>query len=211
MKRKILISILIIIMGGLIGNGFRFLERKPDRRAEFSVIPNRYPGYFGAEQEIEDFADDILKADVSTLRDFVTMQGQRLQLFIAYFGSQKYGSQIHSPKHCLPGGGWRIERIEPYVLDLGKGRKITINRLVIAVNNYRAIMLYWYETRSGIIRDEYGLKADLVKNSLLFRSTDAAIVRLTVDATHTNLQQATEEGVKFLQMAYPDIEKSLPF
>ena len=118
MKRQYLFSIAIILIGGLLGNALRFFEKTPIGTVDFSVIPNNPPGYYGAEQTIADFAYDVLRADATTLRDYVTAEGTRFQLFVAYFGSQKYGSQIHSPKHCLPGGGWRIDDIQPFDLQL---------------------------------------------------------------------------------------------
>jgi hypothetical protein len=83
------------------------------------------------------------------------------------------------------------------------------NLTVIAVQNYKAIMLYWFETRSGGIRSEYGLKLDLVKNSLLFNATDAALVRLTLPVTGDNL--IGQRTPKVFETFYPSIKASLPF
>jgi EpsI family protein len=211
MKKQYLFSIAIILIGGIFGNVLRFFEKSPTGTVDFSVIPNNLPGYYGTEQTIADFAYDVLKADETTLRDYVTVDGRRFQLFVAYFGSQKYGSQIHSPKHCLPGGGWRIDQIRPFNLDLPDGSSKAINRLILSVEHYQAVMLYWYETRSGDMRNEYRLKLDLVRNSLMLRPTDAAIIRLIVDATDGDFDRATNEGVAFIRQIYPAIKSSLPF
>jgi hypothetical protein len=71
--------------------------------------------------------------------------------------------------------------------------------------------LYWFETRSGSIRDEYSLKIDLVKNSLLFRPTDAAIVRFTINVTDTDVKIALENITEFVRTIFPAIKESLPF
>lgn len=202
---------ILVVIGGAFGNTLRYTETMPDRMADFSAIPNSHAGYLGAEQPLADFAYDVLKADITTLRDYTTVEGERVQLFIAYFKSQEYGSQIHSPKHCLPGGGWRIDNIQPLSLEFQEGMIKEINRLTISAKDYSAVMLYWYETRSGIIRSEYGLKLDLVKNALLLRSTDAVIIRLTIDAANGDVNKATERGVRFLHEFYPFIKRSLPF
>ena len=211
MKRQYLFSIAIILIGGLLGNALRFFENTPTGTVDFSVIPTNRPGYYGAEQTIADFAYDVLRADATTLRDYVTADGTRFQLFVAYFGSQKYGSQIHSPKHCLPGGGWRIDDIHPFNLELPDGSSKTVNRLILSVEHYKAVMLYWYETRSGDLKSEYGLKLDLVRNSLLLRPTDAAIIRVIINAPTGDFDRATAEGVRLLQQLYPAIKSSLPF
>lgn len=212
MNKRLIISIIVVLIGGFLGNIFRYTETKADSPADFSRIPNNLGNYTGLEQQLADFASDVLQADITTLRDYFDKKtNSRSQLFIAYFGSQKYGSQIHSPKHCLPGGGWKIDDIEPYQIRLKDGAIKTVNRLVISVKSYKALMLYWYETRTGTIRSEYGLKLDLVKNALLMRPTDAAIVRLTIDASDGDFEKATRNGIDFLDVFHPFIELSLPF
>ncbi len=219
MKKQRYIVVIIILCGGILGNLLRYSGRMPDKMADFSMIPNTIDGYSGTELQLDAATYEVLKADRSTYRDYGSNDHAREALFLAYFKSQKYGSQIHSPKHCLPGGGWRIESIHPYRLNLPDGTITEINRLVIVNQDYKSVMFYWYQTRSGAIRNEYGLKFDLAQNALLFRPTDAAIIRLTVTVPLVNpafdgngdVQQATEIGVDFLQKSYPYIIKSLPF
>ncbi len=211
MKGKIYITIIVVVIGGIVGNLLRFTEQTPDHPAQFGQIPLEHAGWSGVEETFEDFAYEVLQADTTTLREYETADGSDVQLFVAYFKSQKYGSQIHSPKHCLPGGGWRIDRAEPYRLELPDGTIKDVNRMIISLKDYQALMLYWFETRSGAIRNEYGLKLDLVKNAILFNPTDAAIVRVTVDASGIDFQKATQRGTEFLAEFHPYIQKSLPF
>jgi len=211
MNRSIYISIVIIFVAGIFGNVLRYNSHPPEGVTDFGKIPLEYDGYLGKEQILADFTYDILKADTTTYRDYTDADGNNYNLFIAYFKSQKYGSQIHSPKHCLPGGGWRIEEIVPYQIQLTDSITREANLAVISVQNYKALMLYWYESRSGGIRSEYGLKLDLVKNSLLFNATDAAIIRLTVPFAGDSPDAALKKAKKFLETFYPSIENALPF
>lgn len=212
MKKLIFLPILLIVLGGIAGNALRFTERKSDRMADFSKIPlviNEI--YFGREYRIDEITAEVLKASKATNRVYSTPDGSSIQLFVAYFESQKYGSQIHSPKHCLPGSGWKIETIEPYELIISDGTKKIINHSVIRDQLQQVVMLYWYETRSGSIRGEYGLKLDLIKNALLFNPTDAVIIRLTIDVRNRTVQEATDSGLEFIRHSYPYIKESFPF
>ena len=211
MKNHYFLAIALIIVGGIFGNILRYTGRLPDKGPDFSLIPGQLEQYVGKEIVLDESTYEVLKADTSIFRDYVGSDQSRDNLFVAYFKSQKYGSQIHSPKHCLPGGGWRIETIRPYRLKLPDGTSKEVNLLTITNGEYKSVMFYWYQTRSGSIRSEYGLKLDLVKNSLLFRPTDAAIIRLTVDAPEGDIKQAVARGVRFLDTFYPYIAKSLPF
>jgi EpsI family protein len=212
MKRAILTATLVVLVAGLAGNFFRFSTVTPSRTAAFGEIPLAAGEYQGEEHFFDSASYDVLKADTSTLRLYHGSGGKGAWLFIAYFASQKYGSQIHSPKHCLPGSGWRIENLQPYDLKLPSGVTREVNRLVIVDGVSRQLMFYWFETRGGAIRQEFQLKWDLVTNSMLLRPTDAAIIRLTVplDPSDT-VDSATKRALDFFAVFYPSIERALPF
>jgi EpsI family protein len=202
---------MLILLGGF-GTYLRSHQTEPDRGPDFSQIPMETNIYYGTEHRFDEFEYEVLKADTSTLRMYREVDGDVYWLFVAYFSSQKYGSQIHSPKHCLPGGGYRIVSIEPYDLKLNDSRTMTVNRMMIADRRRMELMMYWYETRSGVITDEFGLKIDLMKNAVMLLPTDAAICRLTMPLPlDTDLDEATEIALKFLRDFYPHIQTSLPF
>ena len=212
MKRAVLISCLLIVAGGAFANYLRYSERMPDRPASFEVIPYVSGQFSGEERRFEAYNYEVLKADTTTLRLYHGQRGEAYWLFVAYFESQKYGSQIHSPKHCLPGGGWRIERLEPFTLSAAGMPTKEINRLIIADREDRQLMFYWFETRGGAIHNEFALKWDLMKNSLLLRPTDASIIRLTVPfAPGETVEAATTRAVAFFGEFGSSIERSLPF
>lgn len=212
MKKPVIIISVVLLLGGAFGNYLRYIEQTPERPAEFGLIPYETDGYSGVEERFAEESYDILKADTTTLRHYTDTLDNRYWLFIAYFSSQKYGSQIHSPKHCLPGGGWKIMHLEPYELKTGDFPVKTVNRLLIAENDRRQLMLYWFETRGGTIRNEFALKWDLMQNSILLRPTDAAIVRLTIPIQpDADFDAATKLGLEFFGHFLPSIEKALPF
>ena len=212
MKKRVIIVMVVLLIGGAFGNYLRYIEQEPDRPATFELIPYETGGYSGAEERFAEESYDILKADTTSLRHYYDTLDNQYWLFIAYFSSQKYGSQIHSPKHCLPGGGWKIMSLEPFELKLEGRSTKTINRLMIAERERKQLMMYWFETRGGTIRDEFALKWDLMQNSIFLRPTDAAIVRLTIPIKPgSDFDQATLLGLEFFRNFQPAIEKALPF
>lgn len=211
MRLAVAVSLTLIVLCGLFGNYLRFNTRMPDTPPSFGDIPYAANGYLGEERRFSEASYEVLNADTTTLRLYRGPDGTPLWLFVAYFPTQKYGSQIHSPKHCLPGGGWKIEKLQPFLLILPGGLSKKINRVVIAQRQKKQLMFYWFETRGGAISDEFGLKWDLMKNSLLFRPTDAAFIRLTVPVERSNIEQTTARAVDFFTTFYPDLERALPF
>ncbi len=208
--KAIIIAGFVIVLGGGLGNYLRFMETAPDHPPRFELIPYDVNGYSGVERRFDDRSYDVLGADTTTLRLYRDSTGRACWLFVAYFASQKYGSQMHSPKHCLPGGGWRIERIEPFDLTLPDGSARRIKRLVISLDNRKQAMFYWFQTRGGVITDEFTVKWDLMMNSLKLRPTDAAFVRLTLSA-EDGMEEATDRAVALLRALENPIQSALPF
>ena len=119
---------------------------------------------------------DVLKADHWMFRDYRNAEGSRVVVFVAYFANQEVGSQIHSPRNCLPGSGWTVQSIDPVSLAVSDPPQ-DCNLMQIERKGDRQEVFYWFKTRSGTVTGEYALKWDLVKNSLKRRPTDAAFIR----------------------------------
>ncbi len=211
-SKKAIIAIVVIVVFGSFGTYLSNSQVSPDSSPDFNTVPMDGFGYYGIEHRFDDYAYDVLKADTTTLRLYRDIDNSTYWLFMAYFSSQKYGAQIHSPKHCLPGGGYRIETIEPYEIAIEGQEDLVINRLLIASPRRKELMLYWFETRGGVISSEYGLKFDLMRNAMLLRPTDAAICRITMPLSlSANFDEATGKAVTFIQKFYPSMKESLPF
>lgn len=212
MTGRIVIASLLVLAGGVAGNLLRYTQSRPQRQAIFELIPYEHQGFSGEERRFSDQSYQTLQADTTTLRLYQDPDGRPVWLFVGYFESQKYGSQIHSPRNCLPGSGWKIEQHLTFELPLGDGPAKEVNRLIISRNQQRSLMFYWFETRGGTIRNEYGLKLDLMKNSLLFRPTDAAFIRVNLPLSDSDdIDAVTARATAFLGSFYPAIERSLPF
>jgi len=127
----------------------------------------------------------VLAADAALQRVYRRPGGAEVWLFVAYFAQQQVNSQIHSPRHCIPGGGWRVGFVRPEVLEMGAARR-PATRMRIQRDGHAQDVFYWFTTRGGTTAGEFPLKWDLVRNSLAGRPTDAFFVRYnapTADST----------------------------
>lgn len=124
-----------------------------------------------------------------------------LGLFIAYYAEQRAGESMHSPKHCLPGAGWEIWKYATVRVPLEHGN-VPANRYSIQNGTSRALVLYWYQSRSRIIASEYMGKIMLIRDALINRSTAAAIVRITLADEPGALQSAVE----FASKSIPELQ-----
>ncbi len=207
---KYYIVIGLLLVAGALTVMLRNIRVDPERPSDFSAIPLEIDSWEGTEYPLADFTLEVLKATNTTSRRYVRSDGAEVSLFIGYFVDQKYGSQIHSPKHCLPGGGWGIIESHKQEIEID-GQQFAVNRVVIGNKKMREVVYYWFRTRSGVLTNEYALKLDLVLNSILLRPTDAALIRLVANVRGSDEAVADTTLREFLTSIHKPIEKSLPF
>ena len=122
---------------------------------------------------------EVLAADATLTRRFRRVDGTAVWLFIGYFAEQQVNSQIHSPRNCVPGGGWKVVTTENTAIQLTNGEPQPATLMRTRRNELSQDLYYWFATQGGTVSGEYALKWDLVKNSLARRPTNAAFVRYT--------------------------------
>jgi EpsI family protein len=102
-----------------------------------------------------------------------------IDLFIAYFRSQRAGDTIHSPKNCLPGAGWAPIDNSRITLSGAGHASFPANRYVIAKGDAREVVLYWYWAHDRGVASEYWAKYYLVADSIRMNRSDGALVRIS--------------------------------
>ena len=119
--------------------------------------------------------DDYLLAE---LRD--SPSGDPINLYIAYYNSQRKGEAVHSPRSCLPGGGWQLRDFDQRTLSNVQidGQPLRVNRTLIELGNQRQLVYYWFQQRGRVITNEFAVKWYLFWDALTRHRTDGALVRL---------------------------------
>jgi EpsI family protein len=155
---------------------------------------------------------EVLRADDTLNRFYVNQTTKELvDLYIAYFRTQRYGQTPHSPKNCLPGSGWEPVREDFLTLRVpGWDAPITVNRYVVQHGDQKSVVLYWYQSHSRVIASEYSAKFWLVADSIRYRRSDTALVRIVVPVGPAGTDVAEQTGVAFLQALFPALLRQLP-
>ena len=104
-----------------------------------------------------------------------------IDLFIAYFPSQRTGDTIHSPKHCLPGAGWLPVESTRIRLSLPGHAPFPANRYVISKGESRQLVLYWYWAHDRRVAREYWAKVYLVTDAMRMNRSDGAFVLIMTE------------------------------
>jgi EpsI family protein len=135
----------------------------------------------------------------------------RVDLFLAYFPSQRTGDTIHSPKNCLPGAGWTPEENERVTLSPPGHAPFRANRYVVSRDGARKLVLYWYWAHDRGVASEYWAKFYLVKDAIRTNRSDGALVRLMADMLPGETPDGAEQRLlPFASKAFPRLEEYIP-
>jgi EpsI family protein len=134
-----------------------------------------------------------------------------VDIFLAYFPSQRTGETPHSPQHCLPGSGWNPDENVRVALSMPGHAPFPANRYVISKSNQRRLVLYWFWAHDRGVASEYWAKYYLVKDAIEMNRSDGALVRLvtpmypeeTADAAERRLLPFTSAVVPLLNNYIP--------
>ncbi len=134
-----------------------------------------------------------------------------VELFLAFFPTQRTGATVHSPQHCLPGAGWGIVEHAFLPLTLPTGGTRLVNRYLIARGSDRQFVLYWYQSHGRIVASEYWGKYYLIVDSIRINRSDGGLVRVSspIDPEEGVLG-AQERAVTFAEGILPILNAYIP-
>jgi EpsI family protein len=176
------------------------LEKRDEiipQRADFSGFPLELGGWRGKQDRMEQIYLDALKLDDYIIADYKGEDGRSVNLYVAYYGSQSKGESAHSPRSCLPGGGWQIKSLTQRTLgdQTGDGMSYQVNRVLIQKGDNRQLVYYWFQGRGRVITNEFLVKWYLFLDALTKNRTDGALVRLTTHISAGDDLEAAERSL----------------
>ena len=176
---RFILAALLIFSAAMVLQARQRSEIFPSR-VPLQAFPRQINNWSGTDITIDDYTLQILGAGEFLLRAYRSeeVSDPDINLFIAYFSSQRAGDTIHSPRHCLPGAGWAPVENARTMLSMPGHAPFPANRYVIAQGDSRQIVLYWYWAHDRGIASEYWAKYYLVADSLKMNRSDGALVRV---------------------------------
>ena len=182
------------------------------QRHEFRDFPLNVGEWHGKGARLEQIYVDTLKFDDYLLADF-TDGNAPVNLYAAYYGSQQKGQSAHSPRTCMPGGGWEITSLtqRPIANTLVNGKPLIANRTVIEMGEFKQVVYYWFQQRGRVVTNEYLVKWYLLWDAVTRNRTDGALVRLTSGVQRSEeLADADRRLESFARAMVPQLETYIP-
>jgi len=195
----------------------QFLQHREEivpPRADFAEFPMKLGPWTGKRQFIDKEYLDVLKFEDYVLADFTREGGKSpVNFYSAYYASQRKGESIHSPRSCLPGGGWEIQSLRTIELKLGQeaGATLRVNRAMVQKGSERQLVYYWFSQRGRNLTDEYMAKWYLLWDALTRNRSDGALVRIiTTIPLYEDAGAAEKRIVEFLEDVRPQLKRFAP-
>jgi exosortase D (VPLPA-CTERM-specific) len=181
------------------------------QRSWFVDFPSALGDWNGRQEKIEDNYLEFLKLDDYLMANF-TNGKDAVNLYSAYYASQRQGESVHSPRSCIPAGGWRITALQQVTIPAEAGaRGLRVNRALIEFGEQRQLVYYWFKQRDRVLTNEYVVKWYIFVDALTRQRTDGALVRLI-----TPLRPGEDAGAGdarlqvFARVAEPELRSFLP-
>lgn len=181
-------------------------------RADFIDFPARLEGWVGTREPLEQVYLDALKLDDYLLMNYRNTEGDPVNLYVAYYQSQRNGMSVHSPRLCLPGGGWKMTTFEQYQIPATNGHASwPVNRIIIEQDGQKQLVYYWFRERGRRLTNEYTVRWYLFWDALKMNRTDGALVRVIAPLPKgANEAQVNATLTRFAILADTNLNRYLP-
>ena len=179
---QVLVSTALLVMAGIAALTISRPAPLIPVHAPLYTFPMQVGDWEGRDAPVDQQSLDTLKVADYLMSVFTrTDDPMPVGLWIAYYDTQVQGVSAHSPRACLPGGGWQIETIAehevPAVHPDGSAQRV--NRVVISMGEQRQLVYYWFAQRGRTVTNEFLVKWYIFLDGLTLNRTDGALVRIT--------------------------------
>jgi EpsI family protein len=153
----------------------------------------------GTDDRFPDAVYQELKADKNVYRHYVSNRGNKIDLYIGYYGTAKGGRTGHNPHGCLPGAGWGIvesskTRLTTSIFPGG----VDVNYILAQKDDLFTVLFFWYQS-AGTKVISSGVQQNLNKlvGKVFFNRDDGAFVQVSTSADLGTIEQVKERGMSF--------------
>jgi exosortase D (VPLPA-CTERM-specific) len=211
MSRIFLVAAVLLAGGGLaIAAMPERTEIVPDRRP-LSLFPMELGDWNGTPRIMETEFLDMLRLTDYVLADYSRPGvGAPVNFYVAYYESQKFGIQSHSPQQCIPGGGWNILNQSLTTIPAADGTSIPVQRVLIERQGIRQVAYFWFDERGRSMTNEFQLRYYAIHDAIFRARSDGALIRLVTPVVDGDEGAADRRLQEFVSNVSGIIGKYVP-
>lgn len=211
--RLYLLSIMVIIGFFIVQTALvNRTETIPQRKnfVHFPLVIGQWTGHAIPIQKIN--------LEALKLSDYLSVDyrepetGIPVNVYIAYYESQRKEASPHSPRVCIPGDGWEIADISRRQLLLTQtNTTVAYNRAIIKKGSSTQLVYYWFQQRGRFIANEYLMKWYLFYDAVTINRSDGALVRLVTPVLpNESIEKSDQRLVLLLNKTVPYTADYIP-
>ena len=212
-KGWVFFFMMVILLGATLGfsRGMEFRENVPISRS-FELFPMQVGEWTGTREIMEKRFIDALDLSDYVIVNYRNRSGRSVNLYVAYYESQRKGESIHTPGTCLPGSGWLFRKAgRRNVAIEGDLGSFPVNRAVMQKGEHQQVVYYWFPQRGRILTNPYELKFYAFWDALTRQRTDGALVRLITPVYEDETPAKAEKRLRgFMGEVLPVLRRFIP-
>ena len=207
-QAPILAGIAIVLLASISTLSLHHRDEIVPARKAFASYPMLLDGWQGHSYAFKNGENDILKLKDYFLANF-SKANAHIDVYLGYTDSQRNGFVPHSPKACIPGGGWEITDTRLQAIRIDSKTSFKVTRMLISKGEEKQLIYYWFHQRGRDLSNEFPMKFALLYDAIKRNRTDGAIVRFT---TAVNRSETTADTLltDFIRINYPLFPKFIP-
>ena len=207
MDKKTYVGIIILVLVTFaLTWTLKYYRPESHAEVEFDDFPLQMGDWTGVREKVSDDVISLLNPKDIFSAWYTNSDGIRVHLFFDYFSSDAGFGGPHSPRNCLPGSGWTIEKAGERTIEVA-GKPIETGRFNLRYGESRQVMEFWYITSYGATGNDYLFKFYQMLSSLTFQPKDVGFIRFVTSDKNQNLE-AMEQ---FQKLAIREIYRHMDF
>lgn len=209
LPKTFLVSLVLLVGLAVLSKSMPERTEVQPPRKEFSAFPLTFGDWKGQNEGMERIYVEALHFDDYIMANFVNGKQDNVNFYAAYYASQRSDKVPHSPRSCIPGGGWQIKDLSRRMVEGVQisGQPLQVNRMVIQMGDTKQLVYYWFQQRGRAISNEYLVKWFIFWDALTRNRTDGSLVRMVITIKPG---QSEEEGDRQLASFTKAITRVMP-
>jgi EpsI family protein len=146
--------------------------------APLLALPRSLDAWSSIDVPLDGSVESMLRADANLQRVYAHPSGEKVSLYVGYYGTDRGGRPEHTPEVCYRSQGWDV--IERQVLAVPGAPDLHANEYLVDNRGRRDLVLFWFRShrRTGLTG---GLDQtlDRLLGRLLDGRADGSLVRIS--------------------------------
>ena len=200
-------AVVLLLVAGVSLHSLSRIQQSIVPETHLALFPYQLDEWRGQPAPIDsEVARKLLFSDHLMLNFNHPNHVEPINLYVAFYANQRNGESPHSPRVCIPGGGWEIETFERVQL-----HGLPMNRTVIVREGQKLLVYYWFAERGTVVANEYYKKWLLLRDFMQTGRSDGALIRVSMPVLDAEDMAKSEAKIRdFITLAQPMVQQYLP-